>query len=143
MSILEGDIFAEKRKRLQELQDELNKDKAEIQLILGEWLAKALADNDQEVLQEIFLSEYNNVKYIKAKIKRAQLAIVADNLQKNIDHSLKVTKSNFEPPKAEVKFQQPEETTQADLYEGYFDRNDDEIQKAVDLDSGVSSNFNR
>jgi len=142
MSILEGDIFAEKRKRLQELQDELNKDKAEIQLILGEWLAKALADNDQEVLQEIFLSEYNNVKYIKAKIKRAQLAIVADNLQKNIDHSLKVTKSNFEPPKAEVKFQQPEETTQADLYEGYFDRNDDEIQKAVDLDSGVSSNSN-
>lgn len=142
MSILDDNLFAEKRKRLQELQDELNKDKAEIQLILGEWLAKALADNDQEVLQEIFLSEYNNVKYIKAKIKRAQLAIVADNLQKNIDHSLKVTKSNFEPPKAEVKFQQPEETTQADLYESYFDRNDDEIQKAVDLDSGVSSNSN-
>ncbi|WP_201537390.1 hypothetical protein [Psychrobacter ciconiae] len=119
MSILDDNLFAEKRRRLQELQDELNKDKAEIQLILGEWLAKALADNNQEVLQEIFLSEYNNVKYLKAKSKRSLLANVADNLQKNIEKGLKVTQSSFEPPraKAEVKTEPQEEATrQADLY---------------------------
>ena len=131
MSILDDNLFAEKRRRLQELQDELNKDKAEIQLILGEWLAKALADNNQEVLQEIFLSEYNNVKYLKAKSKRSQLASVADNLQKNIEKGLKVTNSDFEPPKAkgEVASDPQEEVTrQADLYGDPLTQTDNELR---------------
>ncbi|WP_169393521.1 MULTISPECIES: hypothetical protein [Psychrobacter] len=130
MSILDDNLFAEKLRRLQELQDELNKDKAEIQLILGEWLAKALADNNQEVLQEIFLSEYNNVKYIKAKSKRSQLAIVADNLQKNIEKGLKVAKSDFKPPKAqtEVKSEPQEQTTQTDLYGDPLTQADNELR---------------
>lgn len=130
MLILDDNLFAEKRRRLQELQDELNKDKAEIQLILGEWLAKALADNNQEVLQEIFLSEYNNVKYLKAKSKRSLLANVADNLQKNIEKDLKVTNSDFKPPKAktEVNSEPQQETTQADLYGDPLTQADNELR---------------
>ncbi|WP_169393572.1 MULTISPECIES: hypothetical protein [Psychrobacter] len=129
MSILDDNLFAEKRKRLQELQDELNKDKAEIQLILGEWLAKALADNNQEVLQEIFLSEFNNVKYLKAKSKRSLLADVADNLQKNIEKGLKVTNSDFKPPKSKTEAKsEPQETKQADLYGDPLTQTDNELR---------------
>lgn len=108
MSIVSDDLFADKIKQLQALKNEINQDKDEVYKILGEWLANALADDNNYELQAIFLGAYDSTQYLKLKKRRELLVPIAQKLESKVKESgskIKVTPSNFRPPQTSPNHQ--------------------------------------
>lgn len=95
MSIVSDDLFADKIKQLQALKNEINQDRDEVHKVLGEWLANALADDNNHELQTIFLDAHDNPKYLRLKKNRALLSTLATKMRSEA----KLTSSKFIPPK--------------------------------------------
>lgn len=95
MSIVSDDLFADKVLQLKALKDEIDQDRNEVYQVLGEWLANALDDDDNDELQKIFMAEYGNAKYLRLKRHRELIKLIA----KKLEAKAKVIPSSFTPPK--------------------------------------------
>ena len=95
MSIVSDDLFADKVSQLKALKDEIDQDRNEVYQVLGEWLANALDDDDNDALQKIFMAEYGNAKYLRLKRHRELTKLIANKLESKT----KVILSSFTPPK--------------------------------------------
>lgn len=95
MSIVSDDLFAEKIAQLQAIKNEIDQDRKEVYQVLGEWLSNALADDDNDVLQKIFMTECGNAKYLRLKRHRELMKLIAQKFEAKVE----IVSSSFTPPK--------------------------------------------
>ncbi len=94
MSVIPDEIFSTKLNQLKALKNEIDQDRNEIYTVLGEWLVNALNDDNNKELRELFISGYDNTKYLSKKKQREMIKPIADRTA----IKLKTTASNFDAP---------------------------------------------
>lgn len=79
MSLIEDTLLPEKLKAVRKAKKELEDEKNNYYLVLGEWLENALQDDNNE-LKKLFISESENKKYLSRKYDRNIAKKIADKL---------------------------------------------------------------